>query len=253
MNVATLQPAPASTDPTAFQSVLAGDPIFDLIAKRQSAMASYKACLDIYGAAETAVLDGERDGSPDLKALEATFKSAEALTNEASSAEMAAWNAVIDTKPTTVAGARALITAIQKYELEWHADEGDALLSVANRLCEIVEHFVPDVQVEPDNRAAAILFTDPLRRTLYENYHAWLHFEHRYLTWEASGGDIELAKKLESFVCGMNEGFSFHNKDRARPAIERASVVLDAVGCNWRKVDPDRADAAELRAAVKVA
>lgn len=260
MNIATLQPALASPAPTNFVSVLpADDPIFGLIAARHRTMAAYKAQLTRESAAETAARDAKLEGRADAEALEAAYHVEETRTGEASAAEMEAWKAVLARKPVTIAGARSLIAAIQAYEFEWHNDEDEALLSVAMRLVDMVARMDPEGREPMDAKwfnvpvdASGSCILDPVKRALFENYSSWLHFERRWLVWEAADGDPLLADKLESFVPGMNEGFTFHNKEHGRRcAMDRARTVMDAIGCDWRKVDPSRYDAAEMRAAIR--
>jgi hypothetical protein len=69
-------------------------------------------------------------------------------------------------------------------------------------------------------------------RQIIDSYNAFLHFERRELLWEASGREVTAFKKLMAWVPGDNAGFSFHYSP-ATSAVERASIVLRAIGCDW--------------------
>ncbi len=74
--------------------------------------------------------------------------------------------------------------------------------------------------------AAAI----PVTADLLQTYRTWLHYEHRFMTWELAEGDSRLFEELLMFHELDNPGGDYH--DTCGPsASTRAAVVLSAVGC----------------------
>jgi len=82
----------------------------------------------------------------------------------------------------------------------------------------------------------------PVTMDLMQSYHAWLHYEHRMLSYEMAGYDVRLAQGIEGCTHMNNPGADYHFRQpyTGRPLAgwpeapqpsTRAAVVLSAVGC----------------------
>ena len=81
--------------------------------------------------------------------------------------------------------------------------------------------------------AAKAMPTEPATQALIDSYNAFLHFERRQLLWELANAHGPQWKRLMAWVPMDNAGGSFHYEPPTT-AGERASLVLRAVGCDWR-------------------
>lgn len=83
----------------------------------------------------------------------------------------------------------------------------------------------------------------PVSQKLIDSYKAWLHFEHRMLSYEMAGYDQEVAQFVEDCHHTTNDGGGWHFQwsvpgargpagwiDAPQPST-RAALVLSAVGC----------------------
>ncbi len=82
----------------------------------------------------------------------------------------------------------------------------------------------------------------PVTIDLMQSYQAWLHYEHRMLSYEMAGYDVRLAQGIEGCTHMNNPGADYHFRqpytgrpltgwpDAPQPST-RAAVVLSAVGC----------------------
>ena len=87
----------------------------------------------------------------------------------------------------------------------------------------------------------------PVTSELMQTYRTWLHYEHRFTTWEVAKGDSRLFRELLNSHELDNPAGDYH--DTSGPAAStRAAVVLSAVGCSLTE---DR-DVAEGRGAANV-
>ena len=82
----------------------------------------------------------------------------------------------------------------------------------------------------------------PVTIDLMQSYQAWLHYEHRMLSYEMAGYDVRLAQGIEGCTHMNNPGADYHFRQpyTGRPLAgwpeapqpsTRAAVVLSAVGC----------------------
>ncbi len=82
----------------------------------------------------------------------------------------------------------------------------------------------------------------PVTIDLMQSYQAWLHYEHRMLSYEMAGYDVRLAQGIEGCTHMNNPGADYHFRqpytgrplagwpDAPQPST-RAAVMLSAVGC----------------------
>lgn len=69
-------------------------------------------------------------------------------------------------------------------------------------------------------------------RQLVDSYNAFLHLERRQLLWELANAHSTDWKQLMKWVPMDNAGSAFHC-DPPTTAVERASLVLRSIGCDW--------------------
>ncbi len=82
----------------------------------------------------------------------------------------------------------------------------------------------------------------PVTIDLMQSYQAWLHYEHRMLSYEMAGYDVRLSRGIEGCTHMNNPGADYHFRQpyTGRPLAgwpeapqpsTRAAVVLSALGC----------------------
>ena len=84
---------------------------------------------------------------------------------------------------------------------------------------------------------------EPITPDLLWSYKSWLHFEHRMLSYELAGHDLQRAREHERFQFEDCPGDQWHFQwdgrgpagwiDAPQPS-GRAALVLSAVGCDWK-------------------
>lgn len=84
----------------------------------------------------------------------------------------------------------------------------------------------------------------PASRDLLLSYKAWLHYEHRMVSYELAGYDLGTAHWIENYIAHDGEGAHWHFQWVGVPGAQgpagwqsapqpstRAALVLSAVGC----------------------